>query len=101
MMNLMVRSATGRYRQACKAEVLEVAAQYLAASLQRRVSRPLTSPVGCELTVKPQMAIDTSRGNDSPTGSCSTGLFDDRWNSMTPVLWQRGRDGRAIDCNSA
>jgi len=44
MMNLMVRSATGRYRRAGKAEVLEVAAQYLAASLQRRVSRPLTSP---------------------------------------------------------
>jgi len=41
MMNLMVRSATGRYRRAGKAEVLEVAAQYLAASLQRRVSRPL------------------------------------------------------------
>ena len=48
MMNLMVRSATGRYRQACKAEVLEVAAQYLAASLQRRVSRPLTSPSAVE-----------------------------------------------------
>jgi hypothetical protein len=43
MMNLMVRSATGRYRQACKAEVLEMAAQYLAAALQRRVSRPLSS----------------------------------------------------------
>ena len=48
MMNLMVRSATGRYRQAGKAEVLEVAAQYLAASLQRRVSRPLTSPSAVE-----------------------------------------------------
>ena len=48
MMNLMVRSASGRYRQAGKAEVLEVAAQYLAASLQRRVSRPLTSPADVE-----------------------------------------------------
>jgi DNA repair protein RadC len=44
MTNLMVRSATGRYRRACKSEVLEVAAQHLAASLQRSVSRPLTSP---------------------------------------------------------
>jgi DNA repair protein RadC len=49
MMNLMVRSATGRYRQACKAEVLEVAAQYLAASLPRRVVvQPLTSPSAVE-----------------------------------------------------
>ena len=48
MMNLMVRSATGRYRQAGKAEVLEVAAQYLAASLPRRVSQPLTSPSAVE-----------------------------------------------------
>jgi len=44
MTNLMVRSATGRYRRAGKAEVLEAAAQYLAASLQRRVSQPMTSP---------------------------------------------------------
>jgi DNA repair protein RadC len=48
MMNLKVRSATGRYRRACKSEVLEVAAQYLAASLQRRVSQPLTSPDAVE-----------------------------------------------------
>ena len=44
MTNLMVRSATGRCRRARKEEVLEVAAQYLAASLQRRVAQPLTSP---------------------------------------------------------
>jgi DNA repair protein RadC len=48
MTNLMVRSATGRYRRACKSEVLEVAAQYLAASLQRRVSQPMTSPDAVE-----------------------------------------------------
>jgi DNA repair protein RadC len=48
MTNLMVRSATGRYRRACKEEVLEAAAQYLAASLQRSVSRPLTSPSAVE-----------------------------------------------------
>jgi hypothetical protein len=44
MTNLMLRSATGRYRQASKVEVLEVAAQYLASALQRRVAQPLTSP---------------------------------------------------------
>ena len=48
MTDLMVRSATGRYRRARKEEVLEVAAQYLAAALQRRVSRPLTSPSAVE-----------------------------------------------------
>ena len=48
MMNLMVRSLSGRYRRAGKEEVLEVAAQYLAASLQRSVSRPLTSPSAVE-----------------------------------------------------
>jgi DNA repair protein RadC len=44
MMNLMVRSLSGRYRRACKEEVLEAAAQYLAETLQRRVSQPMTSP---------------------------------------------------------
>ena len=48
MINLMVRSLSGRYRRAVKAEVLEAAAQYLAASLQRSVSRPLTSPSAVE-----------------------------------------------------
>jgi hypothetical protein len=49
MMNLMVRSATGRYRQASsKVEVLEVAARYLAASLKERVFPPLTSPSAVE-----------------------------------------------------
>ena len=48
MNDLMVRSLSGRYRRAVKAEVLEAAAQYLAASLQRRVSRPLTSPAEVE-----------------------------------------------------
>lgn len=43
-MNLMVRSATGRYRGARKEEVLEAAAQYLAAALQKRIGQPLTSP---------------------------------------------------------
>ena len=35
MMNLMVRSATGRYRQAV--DVLEVAARYLAVSIKERI----------------------------------------------------------------
>jgi DNA repair protein RadC len=44
MTNLMIRSATGRYRQAQKAEVLEVAAQYLAVELQTQTGQPMTSP---------------------------------------------------------
>src|SRR5687768_4813364 len=48
MVDLMVRSAAGRYRRAGKSEVLEVAARYLAASLQRSVSWPLTSPSAVE-----------------------------------------------------
>jgi DNA repair protein RadC len=44
MTNLMIRSATGRYRNANKAEVLEVAAQYLAAELQTQTGQPMTSP---------------------------------------------------------
>lgn len=44
MMNLMIKTATGRYRQANKAEVLEVAGQYLAAKLQAEEGTLLTSP---------------------------------------------------------
>src|SRR5687767_3303359 len=48
MPDLMVRSATGRYRRAGKSEVLEVAAQYLAAALQKYVGQPMTSPSAVE-----------------------------------------------------
>ena len=48
MTNLMVRSLSGRYRHAAKAEVLESAAQYLAAALQKSVGQPMTSPPAVE-----------------------------------------------------
>ena len=48
MINLMVRSLSGRYRRAGKSEVLEVAAQYLAAALQKSVGQPMTSPSAVE-----------------------------------------------------
>ena len=48
MTNLMIRSLSGRYRRAAKSEVLEVAAQYLAAALQRSVGQPMTSPSAVE-----------------------------------------------------
>jgi len=48
MTDLMIRSSSGRYRHAAKSEVLDAAAQYLAAALQRRVSQPMNSPEAVE-----------------------------------------------------